>query len=133
MPNPFMGLDWNAPTNSDTQKREYVPVPEGEHIAIVKEASINTNDKGSSLAVKLYFPKFNTTETDFTNISQNALGILKSKLNLIGLRGVAPGLIEENLHLAKDVKLLVTKKLNGKYRNYYFKSAPSTNDDKVPF
>ena len=105
-------------------------VPEGKHVAVVKNMVVDTNEKGSSLATTLYFPKFNREETCWNPITKSALRFVKSALKAVGLDGYGPDEVERHLPEAAGKKVKVTKKQNGKYRNFYF---DGPDDSDVPF
>jgi len=121
----------------------YVPVPDGEWPAVIKEAGVNEGDKGVSAWFKLYFPSQNQTETAYFSISsEKSAGIFKRQLNVLQVK--APNVLQLPIALQSTEGWTVTieKSTNGKYRNYRFVSvedrggvaAPATKkEDKLPF
>lgn len=98
-------------------------VPDGKHVAILKEQEITENEYGSTIVFSWYFPEFNRTEKDFNNVSEKSIPILKGKLKKLGVNVDSPSTIPAQLSRLVGTKATIEKKTSGKYRNYYINSA----------
>lgn len=122
---------WNS--SESTSRNTTSRIPDGDHVAVIKDMVVVTNDKGPSLQTTLYFPGFNREENCWNPLTANALRFVKQTLKAAHLDGYGADEVENHLGEAKMRKVNVTIKTSGKYRNYYLGATGDAPEEEVPF
>lgn len=127
----------------DASDQGFTPIPDGDHVAVIKSAGVEEGDRGISAYFKLYIPKENANETAYFSMSAAAIWALKVSMKNMGL--TIKNVLQVPIALAatEGWTVEVNKKTNGKYRNWMIKStidrggeAPEKKEvskDEIPF
>ena len=126
------------------KKSDYTFAPEGDNVAVIKDAGSGTNSKGPYLFQKFYFPEVQKEEWSFNNIdfdNPGATKALAAQFSSLGLKPRSRYVEDLTEEIRKSIGWTVrlTKKSNkgsqknkeGKdvwFRNYYVKSVISRGD-----
>lgn len=127
---------FDALANSWDNEPARKEVPEGKHLATVKNVKVDTNDKGSRLIFEMYFPEFNTVEWDSVTISEKTGGLVRARFSAMGYSDLKPADIPKIMGAVGGTKVTITKKSRpgSKYFNYYWdKADKNAKDEHVPF
>lgn len=123
---PFFAESWNN-TEAAAGRTE---IPDGKHFIIFGDNRVETNEKGTTLIFDLYYPQFNRNELDYNSVTEAGIPYLKRKLESLGISTDKLVAIPDLIKTLKGKKAEVTRKTNGKYRNYFY---TLDKGDGVPF
>jgi len=119
----------NAKDEKPSTASKYVPVPDGDQVAVIKNAGCTQNEgKSPAVFIEMYFPKFGVNETSYNNVIANegAIKALKSQFRGLGIspRTAHPTELDRAIKQAVGYTIKINKRTKdnpgGKpYRNYY--------------
>lgn len=139
------------------KKPDYKFAPEGDNVAVIKDAGVSRNDRGEYLFIRFLFPSTNSEETSFQNLPPQNDGARKALAAQFGSLGLQPSSASsDDLHdeirkaigwtvnVTKKSKKGSKKNKDGKdvwFRNFYIKSVlnrgvepkEQIEEDEIPF
>lgn len=142
----------NDKKGGDSGERKFTEVPDGDHVAVLKKVMMFEPDgvKPGSISPTFYYPEHNREEWFYLQLpdqkdsdrDQERVKWLKRFCSGLGIKPQSLGHVMKDASAKVGESFHVTKKTNGKYRNYYVNKPadvkPDTAganlaDDSIPF